>query len=286
MTLSEMRQALAAGSIRLTRSLGQSFLHDGNQLRRMVGAAELAATDRVLEIGPGLGPLTELLLAKAGKVVAIEKDRRLFDFLQERLAHESGLQLVHADALALLRAHPGAWADWKLVANLPYAVASPILAELALDPAGPARLVVTVQEEVADRLLARPGTRNYGVLTLLVQLAYVPRSRFRIPATCFFPAPEVDSACVALARRAPPLLDTPMVPTFTRIVKRGFSQRRKMMLKLLKADWPARRLEGAFARLGLSSEVRAQAVGLDQFVGLARALAEAAGGLPEHLKEA
>ena len=274
MTLSEMKQALATGGIQLTRSLGQNFLHDGNQLRRIVAAAELSPSDKVLEIGPGLGPLTELLLAQAGEVLAIELDRRLVELLQTRLAATPHLRLVHDDALALLRREPRDWRDWKLVANLPYSVASPLLVELAQAPTRPRRMVATLQLEVARRLMARADDDDYGLLTLLVQLHYEPRDFFKIPPGCFFPEPDVDSACVVLLRRATPLLNDAGAVAFTRLVKRAFSQRRKMMLKLLKQDWPADTLAEAFAQTGLSPQVRAEAVSLEQFVALTRRLHE------------
>jgi 16S rRNA (adenine1518-N6/adenine1519-N6)-dimethyltransferase len=276
MTLTEMRRLLDERGLRLTKSLGQNFLHDGNQLRRIVAAAELTPEDSVLEIGPGLGPLTELLLAGAGRVLAIEKDRRLVALLRERFAAalDAGrLELLHADALEILRAPPRDWTRWKLVSNLPYSVASPILVELALAPAAPERLVATLQWEVARRLTAAPGGADYGVLTLLVQARFEPRAQFKIPAACFFPAPEVDSACVALARRPEPLLTAAQLPVFTAVVKRAFSQRRKMMFKLLKEDWPAARLGRAFAQAGLAPDVRAEAVTLEQFAQLTRTLA-------------
>ncbi|MBU6398781.1 MAG: ribosomal RNA small subunit methyltransferase A [Verrucomicrobia bacterium] len=300
MNLSEMRQILARGDIRLTKSLGQNFMHDGNQLRRMLRAAELAPGDRVLEIGPGLGALTELLLAAGCEVLAIEKDRRLSEFLGTRFPDAGKLRLVHADALELLRdmqeqpgprggagepagptgqrGLPDDWSDWKLVANLPYAVASPILVELAQGRTCPGRMVVTLQEEVALRLLARAGTAEYGVLTLLVGFQYVPGAWFRIPASCFFPAPDAGSACVTLTRRPTPLLDADLARAFARIVKRGFSQRRKMMLKLLKTDWPAVEVEAAFNRLELSGRTRAESVSLEQFAELTRALARSGEG--------
>jgi 16S rRNA (adenine1518-N6/adenine1519-N6)-dimethyltransferase len=184
----------------------------------------------------------------------------------------AALRLLHDDALDYLRREPRDWREWKLVANLPYSVASPILVELAQAGRGPRRMVVTLQIEVAKRLLARPGTPDYGLLTLLVQLDYEPQNWFKIPATCFFPEPDVDSACVCLVRREPPLLLPEQRETFTRIVKRSFSQRRKMMLKLLKIDWPEPRLATEFDRLRLSPQVRAEAVSLEQFVQMAQAL--------------
>jgi 16S rRNA (adenine1518-N6/adenine1519-N6)-dimethyltransferase len=147
-------------------------------------------------------------------------------------------------------------------------VASPILVELALMHGGPERMVVTLQLEVAQRLMAGPGDKDYGVLTLLIQLDYEPHDWFKIPASCFFPAPDVDSACVVLVRRATPLLAEDHRPAFVKIVKRAFSQRRKMMFKLLKEDWPAGRLKAAFAQLSLSPQARAESASLEQFARL------------------
>ncbi len=171
-----------------------------------MAAAELGPSDKVLEIGPGLGPLTELLLEKEGRVLAIEMDARLVEFLHDKF-HQPNFELLHADALAVLRREPRDWSDWKLVANLPYSVASPILVELAQSPKRPRRMVATLQLEVARRLMAVADDDDYGVLTLLVQLDYERGASFKIPADCFFPAPKVDSMCVALQRRAKPLLD-------------------------------------------------------------------------------
>ena len=149
------------------------------------------------------------------------------------------------------------WTEWKLVANLPYSVASPILVELAQAPQRPERMVVTLQLEVAQRLMAGADDDDYGVLTLLVQLDYAPREWFKIPARCFFPAPDVDSACVVLRRREKPLLADDQREAFVKIVKRSFSQRRKMMLKLLKQDWPAEKLVPVFAAMNSSPQERA-----------------------------
>ena len=279
MKLSEMRQILESGGLRLTRSLGQNFLHDTNQLRRIVLAAELSRADQVLEVGPGLGPLTELLLAEAGGVLAIEKDRRLVEVLQQRWPEERRFTLVHADALEFIRHERRDWAAWKLVANLPYSVASPILVELAGADPGPERMVVTLQLEVARRLRAQAGGPDYGVLSLLVQLHYEPRDWFRIPAGCFFPSPKVDSACVTLIRRAPPLLGRGEAEVFSRVVKCGFAQRRKMMFRLLKPEWEESRLQRAFEQSGVPFDTRAEAVSLAQFVELTRHLS-AGGNLP------
>jgi 16S rRNA (adenine1518-N6/adenine1519-N6)-dimethyltransferase len=296
MTLNEMRALLAKRDIQLTRSLGQNFLHDGNQLRRIVEAANILPTEKILEIGPGLGPLTELLLAKAGEVLAIETDARLVDFLCERFGAEKqsdarlenslagdsaagddaqtlgAFHLLHDDALAFLKRERRDWSDWKLVANLPYSVASPILVELAAGMRAPKMIVATLQLEVAQRLMAAADADDYGILTLLVQLDFAPREWFKIPAGCFFPSPDVDSACVILERRAVPLLPENLRASFVKIVKRAFSQRRKMMLKLLKQDWPADKLTAAFVELQISPLERAEKLSLEQFAALTQKL--------------
>jgi 16S rRNA A1518/A1519 N6-dimethyltransferase RsmA/KsgA/DIM1 with predicted DNA glycosylase/AP lyase activity len=352
MKLSEMREMLERRGIQLTKSLGQNFLHDGNQLRRIVGAAQLTKQDQVLEIGPGLGPLTELLVGQAGEVLAIEKDARLLEVLAGRFGLEfrlqpeersraqspeaaptrpetttsltptlspgrgrtfsgagrdprcsdgfqrgnkqaplpgeragvrasvtsnrisgaerqnSNLRLLHADALEYLKHEPRDWSGWKLVANLPYSVASPILVELAQGERSPQRMVATLQLEVARKLMAKAGDDDYGLLTLLVQIDFEPRDWFKVPAGCFHPKPDVDSACVCLVRREQSLLAPAQREMYKIIVKRAFSQRRKMMLKLLKQDWPAETLERAFETLKLPAQIRAEAVSLGQFTKL------------------
>jgi 16S rRNA (adenine1518-N6/adenine1519-N6)-dimethyltransferase len=290
MKLTEMRELLAARGIQLTKSLGQNFLHDANQLRRIVEAAELKESDKVLEVGPGLGPLTELLLEQAGEVLAIEKDGRLVEVLCERLIPKSEIrnrkfELLHADVLEVLQHGQRDWGEWKLVANLPYSVASRILVELAQTQRCPERMVVTLQSEVAQRLMAKPGDKDYGVLTLLIQLDYEPRDWFKIPRSCFFPEPDVDSVCVALMRRVKALLTEERRITYLKIVKRAFSQRRKMMMKVLKADWPLEKLEQAFAELKISPQARAEKLGLEQFVCLTLNLLDSVGDEVASLKQ-
>lgn len=300
MTLSEMRDWLTRHNLQLTKALGQNFLHDANQLRRIAALAELTKADKVLEIGPGLGPLTELLVAQAGEVLAIELDERLVKILAERFglegregapelgvakdtftfteppanpSHPDNLFLIHDDALGYLRSEPRDWSDWKLVANLPYSVASPIMVELAAGPRAPKLMSVTLQLEVAQRLMAQTDDDHYGILTLLVQLDYEPREWFKIPPACFFPVPEVDSACVCLVRRAEPLLTEELRKTYVRLVKLAFSQRRKMIMKLLKQQWPKEKLEAAFTELNISPQERAEKLSLEQFVALTKLLA-------------
>jgi 16S rRNA (adenine1518-N6/adenine1519-N6)-dimethyltransferase len=272
MKLSEIQQWLSERGIRLTKSLGQNLLHDGNQLRRIVRAAHLEPGDRVLEIGPGLGALTGHLLEGGVQVLAIEKDRRLARCLQERFGAPGGLELVEADAVDYLKEPGRSWAGWKLVSNLPYSVGSPILVELGLNSRGPDRMVATLQLEVVERLAARAGDGNFGLLSVLVGLNYAVTGWFKVPASCFFPVPEVDSACVTLVRREPRLLPPDRTEDFVRIVKQGFSQRRKMLLKLLRQDWPEATLTRAFRELGLESGVRAEKLAVAQWAALTKSL--------------
>lgn len=272
MKLSEIKQALAEGQIQLTKSLGQNFLHDGNQLRRIVKTADVGMGDQVFEIGPGLGPLTSQLLEAGARVLAIEKDQRLIDQLKCRLKETVRLDLRHADALVFLKEEGVDWSDWKVVANLPYSVASPILLAFARMPAAPKQVVVTLQLEVARRIISLPKSQDYGVFGLLIQARYDACGYFKIPSTCFFPEPGVESACLNLVRRPHPPLTQAQYETFVRLLKQSFSQRRKMMLKLLKAEWAAESLAAAFATAGVSLQARAETVSLDQFIELAKQL--------------
>jgi 16S rRNA (adenine1518-N6/adenine1519-N6)-dimethyltransferase len=279
MNLTQIKQVLADGQIHLTKSLGQNFLHDANQIRRIIEAAEVSRPDNVLEIGPGLGALTQSLVAQAQEVLAIEKDKRLFDYLRSNFVNATNLSLIHADALDYLRRTRSDWTDWKLVSNLPYSVASPLLVELAQSIHPPKGMVVTVQLEVAQRISARPGHKEYGILSLLLQAKFESRIAFKIPTGCFFPAPDIDSACVVLQRRPNLGLEPGQYNTFAKIVKRGFSQRRKIMMKLLKSDWPLPLLEAAFLQLSIPPTARAETVTLDQFLEMTKLLTTETGKL-------
>ena len=274
MKLSEMRDLLSSRGIQLTKSLGQNFLHDTNQLERIVRHAELVEGDKVLEIGPGLGPLTEELLKTNCNVFAIEKDQRLANVLEEQFASETRFKLLVDDALDFLKRKNHDWTGWKLVSNLPYSVASPILVELAISLHPPERLVATLQLEVVQRLMAKAGDEEYGQLSLFIQLRYKPVEWFKIPAGSFFPPPDVDSGCIRLDLRKEPLLPPALVPVFLKIVKRAFSQRRKMMLKLLKTEWPLPSLEMAFEQLSISLQARAETLSLETFVALTQLLSQ------------
>ncbi len=275
MNLSEIRNLLREEDILLTRSLGQTFMHDQNQLRKIVALAKLAPDDSVIEIGPGLGPLTGLLLRAVGHVTAIETDRRLIKLLEKQFAKRDNLTLQHADAMKIVRKTEFDWSGHKLVANLPYSIASPLLIDLAESQGRPRAMIVTLQLEVVLRMLAKPGTKEYGVLALLIGLHYAPGEWFTIPRGSFYPEPNVDSGCIELLRRETPLLPPELCPVFKKIVKRVFAERRKKMMKLLKRDWPEAAVVEAFDALGLDEKIRAERVTLEQFAELTQRLSRA-----------
>ena len=275
MNRTDIRETLDEESIRLTKSLGQNLLHDQNVLRRIAKAGDLSPNDKVLEIGPGLGALTAHLLPAVSQLTAIEMDRRLEAILRERFGEEPHFDLRHCDALKFFtigETKDTDWSDWKLISNMPYSVASPLLVDLAAMPNGPKLLVVTLQLEVAQRLCAVPATKEYSKLTLLVGCRYEAGEMFRISPHCFFPEPRVDSACLTFHRRAKPLFDDAMYQPFKTVVKRAFSQRRKMMRKNLKGGWPEEIIDAAMYATGLDLKIRAEKVTLPQFVELTQRL--------------
>ncbi len=273
MTITEMRRVLRESGIRLTRSLGQNFLCDRNQIQRIADLARIAPGDRVLEIGPGLGPLTRELLARRARVLAIEKDRRLVAALEGLIPAGEALELRHGDALDYLRG-PGRrdWSRWKLVANLPYSVGSSLVCELALMEHPPVLMAATLQREVGERMAAGAGSPGYGILSLIVQRAYRPGRSLRIPASCFFPRPDVESACLVLERRERPLAEHALKDAYLLLARTGFGQRRKILFGLLRARWDPGLLGESFRRLGIDPRCRAETLAPETFAALARML--------------
>ncbi|MBN1556833.1 MAG: ribosomal RNA small subunit methyltransferase A [Lentisphaerae bacterium] len=224
---SAVRAVLAEWGVRPARTQGQNFLIDRNILDILLRASALRAGERVLEIGPGLGVVTEPLLQAGCRVRAVEKDRRLAEYLKQRFGEHAALELIVADALDLAAEQLLAGVD-AVVSNLPYASGNRMLAEIVCSEAPPARIVVTLQRESAQRLAAAPGGRDYGLLSIWAQVRYRVRIVKRVSASCFYPAPDVQSAIVALDRRAR------RIPRETRerlyaLTRRAFQGRRKQM---------------------------------------------------------
>lgn len=265
MKLSDISTTLRDIRVVPVKSLGQNFLHDQNLARWIVDQANITSEDYVVEIGPGLGALTEVALEKGARVLAIEKDARLANFLREKF-QDRRLEVVHADALRFdvrtLYAQPRA----KLIGNLPYYISSQLLLKFINYPTPISLTVLMLQKELARRFSAIPSTPDYGALTLQIQLHHRVEYLRSVSSSVFLPQPEVDSALVRIIPRAPMELPAVDFRLFNELVRRGFSQRRKQLGKLLAdfvADWPR-----AAETLGLDRQVRAEAVSLSQWIAL------------------
>lgn len=229
----QVRELLQRLDFQPSRVLGQNFLIDGNTLRILVDLVDPQPADTLLEVGPGLGVLTAPLLQRAGALIAVEKDPRLFRYLQEQFADQPALTLLHADILRALPEHRLLERVNKIASNLPYSIAGRFLVDLSFAARPPARAVLTVQDEVADRLVALPGTKDYGALTVFLQNAFRIRAPHRVPASCFFPRPQVQSAIVVLEAQPPAPRPDAEERVFRALVRHAFSQRRKQMGVLL-----------------------------------------------------
>ncbi|ADU50210.1 dimethyladenosine transferase [Thermaerobacter marianensis DSM 12885] len=286
----ELRRWLEQYGVRPSRRLGQNFLVDDHWAERIVGAVEPGPDDVVLEVGPGLGALTERLVRRAGRVVAVEVDRRLAEALRQRLACVDNFQLVVADVLQvdladLVARHlaPVGGDDMpavKLASNLPYAITSPFLVRWLGSSVRWERAVLTLQAEVVDRLVAAPGTAAYGALTVFVAYhARVERLGI-VPAGAFWPRPEVDSAVVRLWPHPQPPVAVADPDALFALVRAAFSQRRKRLANALAAH-PAvdrRQAEAACRAAGLDPGARPEEVDLEGFARLANQLFSSAAG--------
>lgn len=257
----EVRQLLAELALRPSKALGQNFLIDGNILDIVEREADIRSTETVLEIGPGLGALTHRLSGRAARVIAIEKDGRLAEFIRRRYPM---VEVIHGDACKVELP-----ACDKVVANLPYSVSTALLERFVESDRPPRRMVLTLQKEVAWRLAATARHKDYGALTLLTQLRYHVTIVHVVSPRCFLPAPHVDSAIVALDRRDPRVRLVPGAP-FRELVRRGFQQRRKMLHGRL--GEPVR-VKAALSAIGAPVSARAEELSLEQWIALANALA-------------
>jgi 16S rRNA (adenine1518-N6/adenine1519-N6)-dimethyltransferase len=265
MKLSEIDATLREIRVAPVKTLGQNFLHDGNLARWIVEKAELTPEDYVVEIGPGLGALTQFILAAGAQVLAIEKDRRLADFLRGRFKTDR-LEVLHADALDYDVRRLFAKPRVKLLGNLPYYISSQLLLNFTKYPSPISLWLFMLQKEMARRLSASPGTSDYGALSLVVQLRYHVDYLRTVPASVFLPQPDVDSAFVRLTARAPDELPDHDPETFLRLVRRGFSQRRKQLRNLLREDVP--NWDEAASVVGFEPRARAEELALEQWVAL------------------
>jgi 16S rRNA (adenine1518-N6/adenine1519-N6)-dimethyltransferase len=276
LTPATIADVLARHDLRPSRALGQHFLADPNSARRIVRLADVDAGDHVLEIGPGVGSLT-LALAEAGALVtALELDRYLVPALEEVVAMDApdaGVAVVQGDALTVdLDALLSGAGAWKLVANLPYNVATPLVARVLEAAPTVSSLLVMVQREVGERLAAPPGNKDYGAIS--VKVAYFGRARVvgAVPRTVFMPEPNVDSALVRVDRHPAPTVEVPSPDALFALVKAGFAQRRKMLRRALQPQL-GERTTAVLEQAGVDPRARAEALDLDAWAAVARAAA-------------
>lgn len=275
LTPSATRELLAHLGLVPKRYLGQNFLVDGNIVRKSLELAEVCRGDTVVEIGPGLGTLTEALLEAGAEVWAVERDRTLLEHLTQTLEpkHPESLHLIEGDAVEVPRAGlPPSRADgFKIVANLPYAISTPWMDAVLSGPL-PMRMVLMLQREAADRYAALSGTRTFGAISIFLQAGFDIAPGHRVSASCFHPRPDVDSTLLHLVRKGRPHRFT---PEHKSIIRKCFQQRRKQLGAILRKSWPE--LEGAWRELldreGFSLSVRAEAIPVPVWI---RLLSEAA----------
>lgn len=270
----EVRQRLRVLGVDPSRALGQNFLIDANTRDRILGLIDLAPNESVLEIGPGLGALTDGLAERASHVTAIEFDRRLAEGLQQQFAGRPNVSIVCADALRddlAARVTDGARV---VVGNFPYSVGTRILMDLVCLADPPDRLVVTLQREVADRVVARPATADYGLTAVWAQVGYTPRLARTVSRRCFWPVPRVESGTIVLDRRSD-LPDAALRTHVYAVTKRLFAHRRKQLIRLI-ADgpWGCSREVAAewLVELGASVQARAEELDVDAWLELTRRL--------------
>ncbi|MFP4978580.1 16S rRNA (adenine(1518)-N(6)/adenine(1519)-N(6))-dimethyltransferase RsmA [Paenibacillus sp. CN-4] len=263
------------------KSLGQNFLIDQNILDKIVGAAELDGSTGALEIGPGIGALTERLAEAAGAVTAVEIDQRLIPILEEVLAHHPHVKVRHADVLKVnlpeLFKEDFAGVDKvSVVANLPYYLTTPILMKLLEDKLPLRHIVVMIQKEVAERMAAAPGGKEYGSLSIAVQYYSEPEIICTVPHTVFIPQPNVDSAVIRLKIRERPAVEVADEQHFFEVVQASFTQRRKTIANNLKARFFPKegreRLEALLADAGIDPVRRGETLSLEEYARLSDVL--------------
>ena len=263
------------------KKFGQNFLIDGHVLDRIVDAARITKEDCVVEIGPGIGTLTQYLAEAAGRVVAVEIDRMLIPILGETLADYPNVTVLHQDILktdlaAVAREYNGG-RPLKIAANLPYYITTPIIMDLLEARVPVSTMTVMVQKEVGERMMAGPGTKDYGALSLAVQYYAEPYLAANVPPNCFMPRPKVASAVMHLTLREQPPVEVPDEKLLFRVIRAAFGQRRKTLANALTnaatLPFTKEQVSAALEQAGLPAAVRGEALDLPAFAKLATCLA-------------
>ncbi len=249
------------------KHLGQNFLFDPSILHRIIGVSGIGSGDTVVEIGPGHGTMTMLLSGAAQKVIAIELDEDLYEKLQDKTRDRGNIELVHADALTFPYEELG---PFKVVSNIPYYITTPIIFRLIEAKDKLRSMTLTIQKEVAQRIVATPDSKEYGILSLAVQYRADPRLEFIIPRGAFRPVPKVDSAVLRMDIRREPLVRVKNEKLFFSLIRTAFSQRRKTLANSLKPTAPD--IKAKLELTGIDPIRRAETLSIGEFAKLADAL--------------
>lgn len=276
------RAVLERHDFTFKKSFGQNFLTDTNILQKIVDTAEIDKHVNVIEIGPGIGALTEFLAENAAEVMAFEIDERLMPILADTLQEFENVKIINEDILksdlqARIKEFSNPELPIKVVANLPYYITTPILMHLIESRIPFSEFVVMMQREVADRISAQPNSKSYGSLSIAVQYYMTAKVAFIVPRTVFVPAPNVDSAILKMTRRDKPVVEVKDEPFFFKVSKASFTHRRKTLWNNLtscfgKSDEIKTRLEIALNNADLSPNVRGEALDLQEFSRLSDSL--------------
>ena len=260
--------------IKMSKKLGQNFLIKRGIVDEIVHAAEITVGEPVLEVGPGIGTLTQALAQSGADVTAIELDRRLLEVLDTTLASYDNVRIIHGDVLKLDVPTIMNHKSFKVVANLPYYITTPIIMSLLESKLPIERLVVMVQKEVALRMIAKPGTKDYGALSVAVQYYTEPDIVLDVPPKSFLPAPAVTSSVIRCVLRDKPPVDVIDEKLFFRVVKAGFAQRRKTFSNTMKTTGLTRdRIEELLAKANIDGQRRGETFTLQEFADVANAWA-------------
>lgn len=260
--------------IKMSKKLGQNFLIKRGIVDEIVHAAEITVGEPVLEVGPGIGTLTQGLAQSGADVTAIELDRRLLEVLDTTLASYDNVRIIHGDVLKLDVPTIMNHKPFKMVANLPYYITTPIIMSLLESKLPIERLVVMVQKEVALRMIAKPGTKDYGALSVAVQYYTEPDIVLDVPPKSFLPAPAVTSSVIRCVLRDKPPVDVIDEKLFFRVVKAGFAQRRKTFSNTMKTTGLTRdRIEELLAKANIDGQRRGETFTLQEFADVANAWA-------------
>ena len=266
-------------SFAFQKKFGQNFLIDSNILESIVSAADITKDDFVLEIGPGIGTMTQYLCEAARQVVAVEIDKMLIPILKDTLSEYDNVEVINQDVLKLdikaLAQEKNNGKPIKVVANLPYYITTPIIMGLFESKVPIESITITVQKEVADRMQTGPGSKDYGALSLAVQYYADAKVQLNVSASCFMPRPNVDSAVIKLTAHEKPVVDVDETLMF-KVIRASFNQRRKTLVNGLKnsseLDYTKEEIVQAIKAIGKEENIRGEKLTLEEFAALSNSL--------------